>query len=243
MSNLIKFIKLIDLTDYILLIPSVSVGNVPQLTIDIIIATHNLQRTGIIWHPAIVPSVGGDPFKKNSSELTTACELYTNEELKLAVIQMRSTVEPKYAVPFFELLLNGIKALKFKMLVILTSAFAQEMHNVQSGLFRYLSSGDTVPSDLLADKSGNITQGTEDELHAGTGFALKLHKLAVEKSVNSIIIAKYTSEGDNRPDAVQMLAVLYKLFKNFNIDENELTVKFPTSWDHVFGNPPPMGIY
>lgn len=119
-----------DLSGYSLIIPSVSIGNIPQLTVDLLITSYNLKKIAIIWHSAIVPSVGGDPYESNASELCTACELYANEEFKIAAIQLRSTIVHKLSVNFFTDLKTSLTQFKLKQVILLCSAFDHELHNI-----------------------------------------------------------------------------------------------------------------
>jgi hypothetical protein len=54
--------------------PSVSVGNVSQLAIDLLISTLQPKKWAVAWHPVFVPTVGGDPYSSLSNALSTSCE-------------------------------------------------------------------------------------------------------------------------------------------------------------------------
>ena len=58
--------------------PSVSVGNVGQLTIDLIVSTLNMDRVGYLTTDAVYPVIGNDPFSTRGSKgkclLVTAIE-------------------------------------------------------------------------------------------------------------------------------------------------------------------------
>ncbi|KAJ8969404.1 hypothetical protein NQ317_010312 [Molorchus minor] len=187
-----------DLSGYTLIIPSISVANVPQLTIDLSITTYNFRKVTTIWHPAIVPSIGVDPYQTNQDEICTACELYVNKELKLAAIQLRSAIETKLALTNEQIdnlmEVNGIK-----------------------------------PLELTIGGKYSITGG---------GFALKLFEILHEE-LRCTLLVKYVSEGDNRPDALTMLE---KVFAISGLHDTN-SIVFPSSWDFVFGGPPPIGIY
>lgn len=240
--------KLINLTknqtfkDFTLIIPSVSVGNVPQLTVDLIVATHNLEKVGVFWHPAIIPSVGGDPYGSDANEVSTAVELYANDALKIASVQIRSGIAAKFALHFFKQLKTFIVEQSFKNVLILSSTFAYELHNVRSGHFRFLS------NESIAEKMGllkveEMEKSPEDGqylLH-GAGFTLKLFE-TFGKDVNCCVLVKYVSEGDNRPDAYLLLELVYKVVDSFK-GENVRNVRHPSSWEFVFGSPPPVGLY
>ena len=55
--------------------PSVSVGNVGQLSMDLIIGSLMGEKVGCLYHDAILPFAGPHPFQLHSSPtLSTSCE-------------------------------------------------------------------------------------------------------------------------------------------------------------------------
>lgn len=241
MTNLIRFLKTKDLKDYSLIIPSVSVGNVPQLTVDLIIATHASEKVATIWHPAIIPSVGGDPYGHDPTEVSTAAELFVSDELKIAAIQIRSGLEAKYALHFFEKLKQFILDVGFKDVLIFASTHEYELHNISSGRFRYISN-ENIEAAMQTLKVDEMEKSeTGQYLLHGAGYCLKLYE-TLSSNLKCSMLIKYVSEGDNRPDAYMLLGILYKFVSNFK-GMDARYVKEPSSWQHVFGNPPPVGLY
>lgn len=237
MPPILKFFEDADLNGFTLIIPAVSVGNVPQLTLDLLIKTFNFQKIASLWHPSIVSSVGADPYDFSSSKICTACELYSNEMLKVACMQLRSTLDSKTANKFFEDLYNCVNSLNFKKIIILSSAFDYELPNINKKRFYFL--------DNLQNNLFNIPdiEQLEKDMYGkycvnGTGFALNLYAV-LSKGLKCILLGKYISEGDNRPDAQ---AVLEKVLQVLNIKMPQV-IQYPSSWDLVFGGPPPIGIY
>lgn len=240
-SKLVNFTKKQDFKDFTLIIPSVSVGNVPQLTVDLIIATHNLEKVGVLWHPAIVPSVGGDPYGSDAKEVCTAVELYASDVYKIGVLQIRSGIEVKYALHFFKQLKLFILENGFKNVVILSSIFAYELHNVTSGHLRFVSNENVAEKMKILNVTEMERSDCGQFLFHGAGFTLKLYE-TLSDCVNCIILVKYVSEGDNRPDAYLLLDILYKVVDSFK-NENVKNTKHPSSWQFVYGSPPPTGLY
>ncbi|XP_044269355.1 proteasome assembly chaperone 2 [Tribolium madens] len=241
MAELFKFKQKPNLEGFTLIVPSVSVGNVPQLTIDLLITTLNFKKAATIWHPAIVSSVGPDPYQADGPEICTACELYVNEDLKLALIQLRSAVNIKLATKFFSCLKNSFTEFKIKSIVILASSFDYELHVVSSNKFYYISNQEI--SDVM--KSLNV-KPKEVEFNGkylvhGAGFAVKLFEM-LESNFDCTVLIEYVSEGDNRPDAIAYINVLNKFVNGLKMC-NVSDIKFPSSWNCVFGGPPPLGIY
>ncbi|KAK9882287.1 hypothetical protein WA026_020397 [Henosepilachna vigintioctopunctata] len=238
--TVLRLLQDIDLNGFTLIIPSVSVGNVPQLTVDLLIYNADFRKAGIIYHPAIMPSVGADPFDESSTDICTACELYVNKSLKLAVIQLRSALEFKLVTKFFTDLKEDIVNHKIANIIVLSAGFDYELHSIEKGKFFYVDSQghnknlEQIGFAAIEPMYGKYT------IHGG-GFSIKLFEF-MKDICQCVILVKYVSEGDNRPDAVSVLQVLYKYIESLqHIPLRD--VKFPFSWEHVFGGPPPTGLY
>lgn len=236
MSNFVNCLQNANLAGYTLIIPSVSVGNVPQLTVDLIITSLKLQKAATIWHPAFVPCIGHDPYSA-SSEVCTACELYTDKNKKLAVFQLRSSLEGKMALKFFQDLKAALIKIKLKNVVILSSVFDFELHNIMGEKFYYISNRDIELLEQNGVKQFHRDLTGKWFLNGG-GFATKLYEI-LEDSIECVIIGKYISEGDNRPDAYSILTKLL-IFLGANASSE---IIYPSSWQFVFGGPPPVGIF
>jgi hypothetical protein len=83
-----------SLAGYTVLLPAVSVGNVGQLAVDVVLATLQPALVGQLHHDALIPCCGSDPLDAASTRLTTAMQLYVNEAAQLAVLQLRSGLLP-----------------------------------------------------------------------------------------------------------------------------------------------------
>jgi hypothetical protein len=72
-----KFIKLneADWSDHTFVFSSVSVGNIGQLGVDLLISSlPNTKKCGYLMSSLVQPLVGHDAFVQNSSELSLSCE-------------------------------------------------------------------------------------------------------------------------------------------------------------------------
>ncbi|XP_072393225.1 proteasome assembly chaperone 2 [Diabrotica undecimpunctata] len=238
MPSLLRYFKPTNLNNFVIIIPCVSVGNVPQLAVDLLIKTYNLEKVASVWHSSIVPTVGADPYNCSSSEICTACELYSNEDLKIACLQLRSTIETKTARKFFEDVYNSLKEMKVKKVVILSSAFDYELHNIKKERFYFLGKSQlnltNIPNIKELEKSDNNKYSVN-----GAGFSINLYSV-LSKTLDCLLLGKYISEGDNRPDAQSLLEKVLNVTDLQQISKN---VEYPSSWDYVFGAPPPIGIY
>ena len=139
-----------DLSGLTMILPSVSVGNVGQLAVDVVLATlkpklvtqvfrifdiklvvtKNLKFVQIL-HPSLIPCCGADPLSIGSPVLTTALQMYIHAESKLVVLQIRSGLLPGKGGVFLADLLEWSKENKISRLVCLTSSHAHERSDIQ----------------------------------------------------------------------------------------------------------------
>lgn len=92
---MIKLDSTIDLTGYALILPSVAVGNVGQLAIDLLVCTLNLKKIGRFFNSDFIPIVGVNPYMENNQDICTTLDLYTSKDKKLVVLQIRSPLANK----------------------------------------------------------------------------------------------------------------------------------------------------
>lgn len=239
---MIKFTQNISLKDYSLLIPSTCVGNVSQLTADLLIENLKMLKIGDAWHNCIPPLVGLSAFEHIKDKVTTAAELYVDEAKKLAVLQIRTPLTAPLMGDFFDKLVDFAKAEQVKQVLILTSSYGYEKHSVQGSDFAYKSNKER-------DLSG--AQGVEKSSSPkilGGGYAVKMFEVFTEADIDSLVLYKYVNEGDNIPDAVALLLKLNEIIKLFDFDTENTTkekpgLSMPVSWKYLFGNRPPTEIY
>ena len=69
------FQETLNLENHTLIVPAVAVGNVGQLTLDLLI--HNLegcQKIGRVFHDALESAVGNEILENGQASLMTSCE-------------------------------------------------------------------------------------------------------------------------------------------------------------------------
>lgn len=233
---MIRLRENINFNDYTLIIPSVSVGNVGQLTNDLLICALNLKSVGTVYHKALIPAVGPNPYDPKG-DICVACELYACQKNKIAILQLRTSLIQKHITDFFEELGKFIQQNKFKEVFILTSSFAHERHDMNTGLFRYITSNEHHDFNNLNVTPMESAENGEYVIY-GSGFANKLY-MRLKDVIQTSVLIMYVSEGDNRPDAFAM----YNIVNNVLGVTVPQQVKQPYSWNLVYGGPPPMGIY
>ncbi|CAH0731924.1 unnamed protein product, partial [Brenthis ino] len=240
-----KFLDESSLKDYTLLIPSVAVGNVGQLACDLLISSLKMTKMGSVYSPAQIPVIGYNPYNLKSDTISTSCEIYKSQIKKLCVLQLRSPVIFKYAKTFLEEVVMMFMEKNIKDIIILTSSFAHEKKHILSSPFRYVGNEENCYMDMI--KAANLVkhENYDGELRIfGGGFASLLYEICICKKIPALILFKYCSEGDNIPDAYDMVKYLTNFLPIFN-EEKDISSQFvqPVSWTLLFGRPPPQDIY
>ena len=86
--------------------PSVSVGNVGQLAVDLLISTLCLEKSGYLYDDSILPVIGNDPFA--TKDQTKMCKLMTGAEgmsllaYNLCFIKRLSCIEYSWIFVIFD---------------------------------------------------------------------------------------------------------------------------------------------
>ena len=100
---------------FTLIMPAISIGNIGQLAIDVLLASLKAQRVTSCHHPSIIPLVGSNPLNNRSSELTTACEIYQSEICAgIILMQIRSGIVKGKSNEFLDNLLLWCKHVGIK---------------------------------------------------------------------------------------------------------------------------------
>ncbi|XP_034231680.1 proteasome assembly chaperone 2 [Thrips palmi] len=247
-----------------LIIPSVSVGNVGQLCSDLLIHSLQCEKVGYLWHSAILPVVGVDPFKVSSPDLALPAEVFYSESRKLVVLQLRSSILKRLRKLFLNELIKWIKSCGISQVAVLTGSCNEERIDAQinSEPFRYLVTSEVYPelAETLRskgwtalerrfqfpalskiDNQAESTESTGQIVIPGGGFAKRLLALCSANNLPCAVLIKFCSEGDNIPDALFMTSKLNDWLKM--MDSGLKSFVFPPSWSHLFGNPPPKQLY
>lgn len=258
-KKMIKIAQGIDLENYTLILPSVAVGNLGQLCVDLIISNLNLNKIGSMWSPMFLPICGLDPYydddNDDSNILCTAADFYIGTSLNIIVLQLRS---PYVGISndFFEELSAFVRQNKISKTVILTSSYDHErVDRSESGL-RYLATDASLMGDEKLVKNlcwikhgernnswtkSETTSTMLQRLHIpGGGFANGLYDHFASAKIPCTVVFCYCSEGNNVPDALILFKGLNR-WLNLTKDPNIVdlnNIKYPPSWkDVIFDKP------
>jgi proteasome assembly chaperone 2 len=87
-------------------------------------------------------------------------------------------------------------------------------------------------------------EGAKETLfYPGGGFTSKLHNLCNANQIPFVTLLIFCSEGDNIPGVLLVANHLDRWMKLIPTTNNAPAWKFPISWKHFFGNPPPISMY
>ncbi|KAL0117806.1 hypothetical protein PUN28_008892 [Cardiocondyla obscurior] len=244
---MIKLTQDIDLESYTLILPSVAVGNVGQLSVDLLVSNLNLPKIGQIFTPSFVPIVGANAYDECSSELITAIDIYAGRKERVVVIQIRSLYVGELT-EFFNELGRFVTEKKIAKVIILASSHDYVKKEVQPQhlKLRYVASaGLRSKAGELFDELNWIShppKGEERLQIPGGGFAKSLFTFLSGANVPCAVLFKFCSEGDNREDAVALVQYLNQWIRILEASCSN-NLKYPLSWKHLFGRPPSQDLY
>nr|XP_004656884.2 proteasome assembly chaperone 2 [Jaculus jaculus] len=253
-----------DLTGCTLLMPAVSVGNVGQLAMDLIISTLNMCKIGYFYTDCLVPMVGNNPYataEENSAELSINTEVYSLPSRKLVALQLRSIFIKYKSKSFCEKLLAWVKSSGFSRVIVLSSSHSYHRNDLQlrSAPFRYLltpSMQKSVQNKMKnlnwqeMEKSPCIPEMKDSELCIripGGGITKTLYDESCSKGIQMAVLLKFASEGDNIPDAIGLVEYLNEWLQITkpcsDSKPSTLPWKFPSSWRLLFGSGLPPALF
>ncbi|NXP52329.1 PSMG2 protein, partial [Heliornis fulica] len=244
-----------------LLQPAVSVGNVGQLAIDLVISTLKMTKVGYFYTDCLVPMVGNNPYattKANSMDLSINAEVYALPSKKLVVLQIRSPfIKNKYR-PFCQTLLSWVESSKCDRVVLLSSSHAYQRDDEQllGTPLRYLLTPDLEKAvgGLMQELNWKEMEkvaaypginDTEKVLHIpGGGITKLLFTESCSKGIQMAVLLKFCSEGDNIPDAFALANYLNEWLKLIKSRVNTAAQwKIPSSWRLLFGSGVPPALF
>lgn len=243
-DSLWKFYDKSDLKGFTLIIPSVAVGNVGQLACDLLISSLNMKKIASVYSPALIPVAGYDPYDLTSSNLSSSCEAYKSDERKLVILQLRAPLVYEYAQNFLQEIVTTFKGKEIKDIIVVTSSYAHERKHIMTSPFRYLSSEASPYTHKINSLNWLAHETVEGDIKIhGGGFAVLIFNISKENGIPCLVVYKYCSEGDNIPDAYEMVFYLTSLVPMFNEEDLMSRLIQPVSWKLLFGRPPPGDIY
>ncbi|KAF7729356.1 Proteasome assembly chaperone 2 [Apophysomyces ossiformis] len=238
-----------------LILPSVSIGNVPQLTCDLLIHTLKLERCGFIEDNAVMPVAGGRE-EGQPVGIAVPVEVFQSEDHRWTVIQQRAPTFRDKRQQFINNLVTFVERYQFSNVILLTSMDATRRLDVQinSMPFRLLSNPSTNAVAERAQALGvsyleNVEKTAEQETGKkgipalpGAGIARPLFARLAETNVPTTLFLIFALEGaylfqDNVPDSIQFVNMLNTVLELKSAKDTLTSWTPPKSWEYLFGTP------
>ncbi|XAR72854.1 hypothetical protein NMG60_11019632 [Bertholletia excelsa] len=141
-----------------LILPALSIGNVGQLAVDLLILSTGAERIGYLDDPNLLPCVGNDAYWPTpKGDLALPLEAYASPRSSLSLVQQRSPVVKGMMVEFAKNIADFAASSGKKHIVLLSSLdFGRwQTIDMSSGLqIYYLSSANADGTDHVCERLG-----------------------------------------------------------------------------------------
>ncbi|CAG8454235.1 4420_t:CDS:2 [Ambispora leptoticha] len=255
-----------------LIVPSVSIGNVPQLTVDLLLTTLDVKRVGFIDDDNVIP-VAGKREDTQAVGITVAIEgkfpqiseIFQSKDQKWTLIQQRAPLIQKHLLRFATNLVSFIERFKFSEVITLASADATRRNDAQlTGTPLRVLTTSSISNDLQKritslklkqleylksedfieshDVGSTNTDADDVPRIPGGGVTRNFYKLAKEKGLPLLVLIWFALEGDNTLDAIQLANHANSLLGLFP-SQDSVAWKTPKSWQGIFGKPFDRDLY
>lgn len=252
---------------YSLVLPSVSLANVGQLAVDVLISTLQAQQVAIVHHPALIPVAGSGAYQSTDTGLTTSADLHVCHQHKLLLLQLRAPHARGRRRELVNSLCQWLADLLTRSsssessspsVIVLASCQAANRTDTQmTGVqLRYYPSKLFHEHDAF-DSLKKVGPPQLEEFDDDTGTKVPfLPEAGYVKdvidtcTVPSVSLLSFVNEGDNTNDALQLAAYFYAWHSSHlrQVDPKsdiaqEISWKMPPSWKNMFGAPAPRSIF
>eukprot|EP00250_Pteridium_aquilinum_P015976 c22869_g1_i1 orf=102-953(+) len=140
-----------------LVVPALSIGNVGQLAVDLIISSLQAHKVGYLDDPCVLPCIGNDPFGSiDRGELAVALEVYEGKDDDLRIVQQRAPVIKGTMLKFAKNLSVWASINNTKEVIILSGVDSgkRPMRDVGSSPIRYISTANPDGTDQRCEVLG-----------------------------------------------------------------------------------------
>ncbi|VDB91987.1 unnamed protein product [Peniophora sp. CBMAI 1063] len=246
----------ISLEKKVLICPVVSTANVPQLSVDLLIASLGLQCIGIFDPQYLVPAIGGRD--DDETGVTSPLELYGREGVNAVIMQPRSPVLKSAKEEYIAALLQFMQESHFSAVLFLTGVDVQNRTDEQMISATYhivppnspphastsLASLAQIPiyTSPVTQHPLPPTQSNEGPIPFIPGGGLTrrlLTSLPAQFATPTGALLQFAAEGDNRADAAHLARVVDGVL-GLGVKE----WRQPKAWTQgLFGTPQDQTLY
>ncbi|KAI7907790.1 PAC2 family-domain-containing protein [Cokeromyces recurvatus] len=219
-----------------LILPTVSIGNVPQLVTDLLIHTFKLERVGFLDDNDVMPVAG---VREDVNQ-----PVFQSKDKRWTCIQQRSPAVKGKRNEFIQHIKEF--ALNFAHVVILTTMDASRRldSQIQGAPFRVYGEGNVMMRSAtlgipvlenleLESNQDNKENGRKVHL-PGSGLARHLYE-ALSKDIETTLLIMFALEGDNAQDSIEFARFVNTLLQIQTTNLSSWTI--PKSWEYLFGTP------
>ncbi|XP_078430548.1 clast3-like protein [Wolffia australiana] len=141
-----------------LVLPALSIGNVGQLAVDLLVSSTGAERVAYLDDPSILPCVGNNAYRLSpAGELALPLEAYDSPSNKLTFVQQRSPVVKGRMLDFAKNVAEFAASLGKKHIVILSSldsGIRKRIHASSDLQMYYISSASAGGDDEECERLG-----------------------------------------------------------------------------------------
>ncbi|KAH9301482.1 hypothetical protein KI387_013065, partial [Taxus chinensis] len=137
--------------------PSLSIGNVGQLAVDLLVSSRRAVKIGYLDDPYVLPCLGNDAYgPQPQGDLAVALEVYEDLEHDLSIIQQRSPVMKGTMLKFAKNISSWALAAGKKEVIIISSLDSGKLQEcgINSQQIHYISSANKDGTDDKCEKLG-----------------------------------------------------------------------------------------
>lgn len=228
-----------SLSGSVLIIPSISIANIPQLASDLLIHTLDFEQVATLSDKYLYPFVSPvdytlDGETSKQSGISLPLEVYFSKKHQISILQQRSPIIPGFAATHVhEVLVPFIEKANFKHVILLSLSDAGLVEHIAPGGISIYAN-----EDLLNDtmEGLQISEKERQPLAKSPGKTSQYEESlseAVTKVGSLSVLVSYVYEGDNFYDAN---ALAQKVCEVLKISPGPW--KTPVSWFGVYGDKP-----
>jgi proteasome assembly chaperone 2 len=150
--------KLVNEDCSTLVLPALSIGNVGQLAVDLLVSSTGAERVGYLDDPNLLPCVGNDAYGPlPCGEIALPLEVYESSSIATTLAQQRSPVAKGMMIKFAENIANFAASSGKKHIIVLSSLDFQRLHNLDMSRgpqVYYLSNAESDGRDDHCERLG-----------------------------------------------------------------------------------------
>jgi len=241
-----------DCKGWLFILPAVSIGNVGQIAIDLLISTAKLKKVGYWYSPYTVSTACNDPLATKQSRvkgrISLSVEVFYCSKRKIVMLQRRAPILKGGAKMFVRNILEWVKAKEFSNVILASSSgahltedsqtkkFWATCTNVEEKILRALqemkipikspkSQSQGPSKDTQASSNSREFPSPKELLRYGTGTTRDLIQSCHDLSIPMLALLAQVNEGDNTIDGQHMALILSNVIQLIGEKKDPLLTK------------------